>query len=130
MSPVNTVVYLTLGVVCVAYGVAALIRHTASVGLGRPPLFTLKMKGPTATILGLFLIAGGGLIAFPSISEIVSGKALSPDSLLSWVQGLGIAIMIIGLVFSFIIQFAVSLGEDIRKRRENASERENNNDKP
>lgn len=94
-----------------------LVRKHASIGLGGGrdsggPVVVVELKGTSMIILAISTIASGGLIGFPSLLALV-GHTILEDWIL-WMPHLGLATLVIGFIFSLIIQVAISAGESIK----------------
>src|SRR5258705_5130136 len=77
------------------------------------PAFVGKLLGICAIVYGVFAVIAGACMVIPIIYSFISNKGLG-EGVINLTSGIGIAIIIIGLLFSSFMQVLINLGDKMR----------------
>jgi hypothetical protein len=116
---------LVLGVGLFVYGVIIIRRKEASVGIGggrtgsAKPLGIVTLTGNASIMFGITIIIGGIIMVIPLISTLFPDVVPSVLNESLTVVGLvALAVVVIGFIFSAVIQLALNVGEGMRQGNE------------
>jgi len=109
---------LFFGLVFAISGISSILRKEITFRYRRGttnPAFVGKLVGICALIYGIFAVISGACMVIPIVYSFLANKNLG-EGVINLTSGVGIAIFIIGIVFSSLMQFLLNTGEKMRQQ--------------